>query len=165
MDYILKLFENQISFNSMLQIGVDMVIMGLLVVILAVKKPRISKKDEAVMKAFEKIVQETGNISRKFEANLETRQELLQQITAKLDQRIQEAQALFNRLEIEFARMESDKIPVHYPAAPAPRPQAGDHQKVLLLARKGLTPSEIAKRLKRPVGEVELILNLQKIAS
>jgi transcriptional regulator len=40
-----------------------------------------------------------------------------------------------------------------------------EQQKVLLLARKGLDASEIAKSLKRPVGEVELILNLQRIAS
>ena len=165
MDSILKLFENQVSFTSILQIGVDMVILGLLVVIMVAKRPRISKKDEAVMKTFEKIVEETANISQKFEANLEKRQELLQQITAKLDQRIQEALSLCNRLEIEFSRMEADKAPVQYSSATAPRPQGADQQKVLFLAGKGMTPAEIAKSLKRPVGEVELILNLKKIAS
>ncbi len=60
MEFILKLFETQVSFNSMFQIGVDVIILGLLAVILTVKKPRISKKDEAVMKSFEKIVEETA---------------------------------------------------------------------------------------------------------
>jgi hypothetical protein len=166
MDLFLKLFENQVSFNSMLQIGVDIIIVVLLVVILAVKKPRISKKDEAVMKAFEKIVEETVNISQKFEMNLERRQELLQQITTKLDQRIQEAQNLCSRLEIEYFRAEAaDKAPVQSSPGAGARSQGADHKKVLFLAGKGLAPAEIARSLKRPVGEVELILNLKKIAS
>ena len=165
MDFFLKFFENQVSFNSIVQIGVDIVIVLLLVVILAVKKPRISKKDEAVMKAFEKIVEETANISQKFEINLEKRQELLQQITAKLDQRIQEAQNLCSRLENESFRAEAEKAPVKNSTGPSARAQTTDRKKVLFLAGKGLAPAEIAKSLKRPVGEIELILNLKKIAS
>ncbi len=52
MESILKLFETQASFNNMFQIGIDVIMLGMLVLILAVKKPRISKKDEAVMKSF-----------------------------------------------------------------------------------------------------------------
>ncbi len=165
MEFISKLFETQASFNSMLQIGVDMIILGLLAVILALKKPRISKKDEAVMKAFAKIVEETANISQRFEINLEKSRDLLQQITARLDQRIQEAQSLCNRLEIEFPRIDADKVADKYSSGADPQPRGADRQKVLFLAGKGLDASEISKSLKRPVGEVELILNLQKIAS
>jgi hypothetical protein len=165
MELISKLFEIQIPFNNVLQIGVDVIMLGLLAVILIVRKPRISKKDEAVMKSFEKIVEETAQISKKFEINLEKRQELLQQITAKLDLRIQEAQSLCTRLEIGFSRTDADTPAVQPSSSAAPRPQSSDQQRVLALSRKGLDPSEIAKSLKRPVGEVELILNLQKIAS
>ena len=164
MDSIFKLFESQASFNSMLQIGIDMIMLGMLAVILVVKKPRISKKDEAVMKSFEKIVEETAAISQSFEINLEKRQELLQQVTAKLNQRIQEAQSLCARLE-QFSRMNTENLAVQDTPNPGPRPQISDQQKVLLLARKGLDATEIAKSLKRPVGEIELILNLQRIAS
>ncbi|SPF36287.1 hypothetical protein SBDP1_1490016 [Syntrophobacter sp. SbD1] len=164
MEFISKLFETHVSFNSMLQIGVDVIMLGLLVMILTLKKPRISKKDEAVMKSFEKIVEETGEISKKFEFNLEKRQELLQQITAKLDQRVQESQALCTRLE-QLSRLDVDKATIQQPANPAQRSQGADQQRVVGLARKGLSSSEIAKNLKRPVGEIELILNLHKIAS
>ena len=75
MEFISKLFETQVSLNSMFQIGVDVIILGLLGVILTVKKLRISKKDEAVMKSFEKIVEETALISQRFEINLEKRQD------------------------------------------------------------------------------------------
>lgn len=164
MEFILKLFETQVSFNTIFQIGVDVMILGLLVVILTVKKPRISKKDEAVMKSFEKIVEETAEISRRFETNLEKRQDLLQQITTKLDHRIQEAQSLCGRLE-QLSRIDADKSTPRHSSGAASSPQAADHQKVLFLAGKGLDASQIAKSLKRPVGEVELILKLQKIAS
>ena len=167
MEFIVKLFENQSSLNGIFQIGLDVLILGLLAAVLVVKKPRISKKDQAVMKSFEKIIEETGIISQEFESNLEKRQDLLQQITAKLDQRIQEAQSLCNRLE-QLSRMNIERIADQKPF-PAhgrdSRPRNTDQGRVLLLAKKGLNASEIAKNLKRPVGEIELILNLQKIAS
>ncbi|MGO9417633.1 MAG: DUF6115 domain-containing protein [Syntrophobacteraceae bacterium] len=164
MEFITKLSGSLASFNSMFQIGVDVIILGLLGVILTVKKLRISKKDEAIMKSFEKIVEETAQISQRFEINLEKRQDLLQQITAKLDQRIQQAESLCTRLETEFSRINTDKLAVQPPSSAGPHSQGADQQKILLLARKGLDASEIAKSLRRPVGEVELILNLQKIS-
>jgi hypothetical protein len=164
MEFISKLLGTQVSFNSMFQIGVDVIILGLLGVILTVKRLRISKKDEAVMKSFENIVEETALISQRFEINLEKRQDLLQQITAKLDQRIQQAESLCTRLD-QLSRINTDKLEAQHSSHAGPRPQGADQQKVLLLSRKGLDASEIAKSLKRPVGEVELILNLQKIAT
>jgi len=164
MELILKLFGTQVSLNSMFQIGVDVIILGLLGMILTVKKLRISKKDEVVMKSFENIVEETALISQRFEINLEKRRDLLQQITAKLDQRIQAAESLCTRLD-QLSRINTDKLAVRHSPSAGPRPQWADQQKVILLARKGLDASEISKSLKRPVGEVELILNLQKIAS
>lgn len=167
MEFLAKFFENQQSFSGIFQIGLDVLILGLLATVLVVKKPRISKKDQEVMKSFEKIIEETGAISQEFESNLEKRQNLLQQITVKLDQRIQEAQSLCNRLE-QLSRMNIEKLPdqKHSPInGQGSRPHHTDQNRVLLLAKKGLNASEIAKNLKRPVGEIELILNLQKIAS
>jgi hypothetical protein len=164
MEFISKLFESQVSLNTMFQIGVDVIILGLLGVILTVKKLRISKKDEAVMKSFEKIVEETALISQRFESNLEKRQDLLQQITAKLDQRIQQAESVCTKLD-QLSRMKTEKPAVRHSSSAVTHPQRTDRQKIFLLARKGLDASEISKNLKRPVGEVELILSLQRIAS
>ena len=143
MEFISKLFETHVPFNSMLQIGVDLIILGLLIVILIVRKPRISKKDEAVIKSFEKIVEETAEISKRFEINLEKRQELLQQITAKLDQRIQEAQSLCARLEHfrDASRTDCRKTR-HYVFSEYLRraSQDAEQQRVLALAERDLTP-------------------------
>jgi len=116
------------------------------------------------MKSFENIVEETALISQRFEINLEKGQDLLQQITAKLDQRIQQAESLCTKLE-QLSHRNTEKPVVRHSPSAAPRPQRTDRQKIFLLAGKGLDASEISKNLKRPVGEVELILNLQRIAS
>ena len=164
MELISKLFGTQVSFNSMFQIGVDVMMLALLGVILTVKKLRISKKDEGVMKSFENIVEETALISQRFEINLGKRQDLLQQITAKLDQRIQQAESVCTKLD-QLSRMKTEKPAVRHSSSAVTHPQRTDRQKIFLLARKGLDASEISKNLKRPVGEVELILSLQRIAS
>ena len=164
MELISKLFGTQVSLNSMFQIGVDVIILGLLGVIVTVRKLRISKKDEGVMKSFGNIVEETALISQRFKINLEKRRDLLQQITAKLDQRIQEAESLCTRLD-ELSQVNTDKLAARHSSSAGPRPQGADQKKALLLAREGLDACEISKSLKRPVGEVELILHLQKIAS
>lgn len=162
MESLLKLLEARISLNAILQIGIDVVILGLLVAIMRVKRPRMSQKDQAVVASFERIVAETAEISRKFEVNLQKRQDLLQQITAGLDERIQEGHKLCARLD-QLSRAQTERAPkAHSPDA---APRASEQKTVLSLAAKGLTAGEIAKRLKRPVGEVELILSLRKIAS
>ncbi len=109
-------------------------------------------------------MQETALISQRFEINLEKRRDLVQQITAKLDQRIQEAETRCARLD-QLSQINTGKLAVQHSSSAGPRPQGADQHKVLLLAGKGLDASEIAKSLQRPVGEAELILNLQKIAS
>ncbi len=167
MESILKLFEIQTPLSIIFQIGVDVIILGLLVFILTLKRPRISKKDEEVMRSFEKIMEETAIISQSFEVNLEKRQELLQQITARLDQRIMDAKSLCARLE-RSPNGADDKLAIQSSQSSltaGPRSQNADQQKVLSLARKGMSATEIAKSLKRPAGEIELILDLQKIAS
>lgn len=164
MEAILKMLEARTSFNAILQIGMDVVILVLLALVLRVKRPRMTQKDEELVDSLGKVIEETAEISRKFEANLEKRQELLQQITAKLDERIQEGRQLCARLE-HLSRMENERAALVHSSNAVPGGHASDHQKVLALARKGLAADEIAKRIKRPVGEVELILSLRKIAS
>jgi len=149
----------------MLQIGVDAIILVLFAAVLIFRRPRISKKDEAVVRSLENIVEETKKISKDFEVNLERRQELLQQITLKLDQRIQIAQNLCNRLDQISQTAEVAVQNLESSSTAGQRPQNADQQKVLSLAQKGLNAAEIAKNVRRPVGEVELILGLKKIAS
>ncbi len=160
----LKLLETHTSLNAFLQIGLDVVILGLLAAVLRAKRPKVSRQDETLLRSLDKIMAETAEISRKFETNLEQRQELLQQVTAKLDGRIQEGLKVCARLE-ELSNARTERIAPGNPPKAETNAHPSDQQKVLALARQGLDADQIAVRLKRPVGEVELILNLRKIAS
>jgi hypothetical protein len=46
-----------------------------------------------------------------------------------------------------------------------PASRNNDQEKVLQLATKGLDAESIAKRLQKPIGEVELILSLKKLSA
>ncbi len=162
METILKITEHP-GLSSIFQIGLDILILALLAAFLVFKKQRLSKKDMGIIQSFEKIIAETGDISETFEKNLEDRKELIQQITARLDQRIQEAQTLCGRLEtlINTGLEKSEK---KFSEPVSPGSHNADRQKILSLANKGLNASEIAKAVRRPVGEIELILSLQRIS-
>jgi len=170
METLTGILSNSSYLGSAFQVVLDVVILVMLAVLLMGKKHRASKADETVLESFEKIIKETAAISREFETNLEQRQQLIQQITGRLDQHIQEGRDLCARLE-RLNHTSADNLAALTAAAPVQAQttilQNGktDHQKVLFLANKGLSPSEIAKSLRRPLGEIELILSLQKIAS
>ena len=170
MEYFVNLFGSLSNLTGVLQIGLDIFILGLLAVLLAGRKRKVTARDGEVIESFEKIIEETGTISREFGINLEKRQELIRDITARLDQRIQEARDLCARLD-HMARTGVENLDSGSSNSSAAHPpdssKSGktDRQKVLFLAGKGLDAAAIAKSLKKPVGEVELILNLCKIAS
>jgi hypothetical protein len=164
MESLLRIFENQSYLSSLSQIGLDILILGLLAAVLLGKKQRLSKKDGEVIGSLQKIIEETGAISRDFELNLQQRQNMIQQITAGLDQRIREAQRMCDRLEQLSQASAAAAANSETSGGGNAKSRKTDQQKVILLARKGLNASEIARNLRKPVGEVELILNLQKIA-
>ena len=166
MESLFQLFENQPSLSSLSQIVLDLLILGLLAAVFLARRRRISKKDGEVVDSFQKIIEETATISRDFELNLQQRQNMIQQVTAGLDQRIMEAQKMCDRLEQSMRQMVqlNTDMEAKSTAAGNARTRSSDQQKIVLLAQKGLSASDIAKNLKKPLGEVELILNLQRIS-
>lgn len=169
MDYLTGFLGNQSNLTGVLQIGLDILILGLLAVLLGGRKRRMTAKDKEVIESFEKIIEQTGTISHEFGTNLEKRRELIKEITAALEERIQEARDVCGRLERLLKTAGTGlSSPASAKTAPAPagtrQSAKTDQRKVAFLADKGLDAAEIAKSLKKPVGEVELILNLRKIA-
>ncbi len=165
MEFFSNLFATQSNLGTFPQIVLDVVILALLaLIILAVRKRKGSGKDAALVESFEKIIEATAAISKEFEANLAKRQELIQQITARLDRQIRESQDLCLRLEQAGRDASSAHSAAAFPAKTT-HPEKIDRQKVLALANKGLSAQEIAKNMKKPVGEIELILNLLRIAT
>jgi len=166
MESLLTMFEHNPLLGSLSQITMDVLILGLLAAVLFGKRQSLSKKDGQVLDSFQKIIEETKTISRDFEVNLQQRQNLIQHVTASLDQRIAEAQKMCEKLEQsmhQLVQVNTD-IETKTTAMGNARTRNSDHQKIVLLAQKGMSAPEIAKNLKKPLGEIELILNLQKIS-
>lgn len=107
--------------------------------------------------SLEKILQQTETIAQEFEANLQQRRELINQVVAALDAKINQARRVCQDLEkLQLAARSS--VPVQTPLA---RDQ--ESKVILNLARKGLSASAIAERLKKPLGEIELVLSLRRL--
>ncbi|MCX7822994.1 MAG: hypothetical protein N2260_06095 [Syntrophobacterales bacterium] len=111
-------------------------------------------KVETIVESLVKIAKEHEVISKQFEANLETKRSLILELTAQLDQLINRAAEVISRLEriIEEAKEIETSSSVTNP----------EHERILSLARKGFTVQSIAHQVNKPVGEVELIINLYK---
>ena len=152
-----SLFEGP-YFISFLQILLDVTIIVFLVVHFA-RRPKVSQGVQPLTESLGRIIEETNGISEAFDKNLQERQILIQNLLAKLDQRLQEAQQLCTRLE--GLNRQANSVSTSTYGSPARVP---DTHEILRLARNGLTPASIAKRLKKPIGEIELVLSLERIS-
>lgn len=161
MDTILKWVTDQSNLAGSFQLLIDLLLAIILVGILYYlnKSPRSVTGTEELTRSLAQIVEETKTIADEFEANLRERQALIQQLIAKLDQRVKDAQDLCNQLR----GLTQSYRPT--PSSGSTQFSQGDQRKVIALARQGLDPESIAKRLQKPLGEVELILNIQRLSS
>ena len=95
-------------------------------------------------------------LSDRLASDLEARAERLERLLALASGRIRELERLIQLQPAAETRLIEPK--------PQPRGEGVDasHLDVYELADNGHTPVEIAKRLDRPTGQVELILNLRR---
>lgn len=152
---------DQPTLVSLLQVTLDILILlaiSLFFLFLG-KRQKLPAGTEELLHNLEKILEETRKIGKEFDTNLQERQDLIRQILARLDQKIEEAEKLCDRME-GLGKAQA-AAPVEDQAA---MPSQSDHRKVLLLSKKGMDPKAIAKRLQRPIGEVELILDIQRLS-
>ncbi|GKT07364.1 hypothetical protein [Desulforhabdus sp. TSK] len=151
-------FGGEMSWTLVMQIVLDAGLIILLFLILGRRSKPVDGSQDLV-DALEKIVEETRVLAREFESNLQERKALIQNILSRLDERLSEAERVCSRLEeVQRAALEAKREITLVPAS-----RSNDQEKVLQLAGKGLDAESIANRLQKPIGEVELILNLKKL--
>ncbi|SRR5690606_13580587 len=121
------------------------------------------------------LVVELSEMARQITAQLDTRSTKLEALIEEADQRIEELKRLSSAQApaSPFASSPPGPSPADPPAGASPEPAAADpaptapdaidprHADVYALADEGLGPQDIAHRLNRPSGEVELILALR----
>lgn len=105
---------------------------------------------------------ELAEMAKNISERLDERAANLERLIQAADQRIQTLRGL------EAITSESQPAPAPLkrrerpaPAQPQPTLWGEQHAEIFALADQGIGPSEIAKRLGRPKGEVELILHLR----
>lgn len=158
MQLMMEWLRDQANILTLFQIFLDLVLAAL-VIALMIRRPRTvnpSAYDELTT-SLEKIINETRQLGADFEANLQERHKLIKQITSQLDSRLDEAKTVHAQLEALQQNAEQA-------ARPEPLKRNTDHQEVLRLARKGHKVEAIARHLRKPVGEVELILKLNQMS-
>jgi hypothetical protein len=158
MEMLSTWFDGGMSWTLVMQIVLDIGLIILLFLILGRRSKPVEGSHDLV-DALEKIVDETSVLAREFESNLQERRALIQSMLCRLDERLSEAEKVCSRLE-EAQRM---ALEAKRECTLVPPSRNNDHEKVLQLAGKGLDAESIANRLQKPIGEVELILNLKKL--
>lgn len=127
----------------------------------------------------ERIEEIRGEAARRGRASAEMAaadaEELARRLSAVLDNKAAKLEILLEKTDRKIAALEAVRAG-HGSVAPAQRErddsprestngrsfEPGDHDPVIRLADEGVEPVEIAQRLGRPVGEVELILALRR---
>jgi hypothetical protein len=111
-------------------------------------------QQRAVERDMNNALVELAEMARQVSAQLETRAARLQELLDRADQTIARLERLTGRAAHDAPAADSSA-----PTAAPPEPPA--HAEVYRLADGGLGAAEIATRLDRPRGEVELILALR----
>lgn len=147
------------NWHTLLQLVLDGLLLALVLVLLWERRRKVSSAPSTdVVESFERILAETRTLSEAFDQNLRERGRLIEKVLEALDIKLEEARAVLDRLE-RCRRGAADAAP---PTARDPSPKTVA-ERILHLAGAGHTPQEIASRIRRPIGEVELVLSLHKL--
>jgi len=154
------------------QIALEIVLVILLLIIWRrTKAPRTeetARLPENWQQPLEKFLEEAERLSETFERNLDDKKNLSSDLILKLDRRLSDYQALLKQTEASFnsaqkklAELRKDAAP---PAADAQANPAAPEVRALVLqmAKKGHSAEEIASKVRLHIGEVELIIDLDR---
>jgi hypothetical protein len=131
--------------------------------------PRMSlAQQRSLERDMSTLVVELSEMARQITAQLDTRAAKLEALIAEADQRIEQLKrhSAAGTREVEPPVSRPADPPASSPD-PAPAEETVDprHAAVYALADEGLSASAIAQRLRRPSGEIELILALRPASS
>jgi hypothetical protein len=164
-----------------MQLGLEALLVVLLLVILK-RSGQAVKSDPAHMpenlkNSIEKFLAESEKIAAVFAQNLQDKKNLSADLILKLDRRLSDYQVLLKQTEASFNAAQKKLAEVKNSQAAAkiaaPAPAAENSGKanpaapevrdlVLRMAKKGFTPEEIAAKARLHLGEVELIIDLER---
>jgi len=157
---------------TFMQVALEVILVILLLVIWrrtrAVRIEETPRLPEDWQQPLEKFLEEAGRLSAAFERNLEDKKNLSADLILKLDRRLSDYQALLKQTEAAFNKAQKKMAGLRQgdnaPAADAQANPAAPEVRALVLqmAKKGHPPEEIAAKARLHLGEVELIIDLER---
>ena len=117
--------------------------------------------------SLENFLAEAEKLSANFERNLEDRKNLSADLILKLDRRLSDYQLLLKQTEASLGQAQKKLAGLRQdsagPAAAQANPAAPEVRALVLqMAKKGHPPEEIAAKARLHLGEVELIIDLER---
>lgn len=117
--------------------------------------------------SLENFLAEAEKLSANFERNLEDRKNLSADLILKLDRRLSDYQLLLKQTEASLGNAQKKLAGLRQesavPAALQANPAAPEVRALVLqMAKKGHPPEEIAAKARLHLGEVELIIDLER---
>jgi hypothetical protein len=153
------------------QVAVEILLVLLLLILWrrtrAVRPPDPAGLPENWQHSLENFLAEAEKLSANFERNLEDRKNLSADLILKLDRRLsdyqillKQAEASFNSAQKKLAGLRQEGVS---PAAAGANPAAPEVRALVLqMAKKGHSTEEIAAKARLHLGEVELIIDLER---
>ncbi len=146
---------------AVIQIGLDIVLLGFLFFLILRRQPGPSL-DNPALRSAEDFLAASERLSAKFDENLQEKRALIQDLIFQLEAKTDEMKRLLDRAE----RLKWDVARRPAVVDDRPRPVGTDpadkKAEVIRLSRDGLSPAQIARRLRLPKGAVEVILSLKQ---
>jgi hypothetical protein len=158
---------------TFIQLAVEILLVILLLLIW--RNTRAGKPEEPAhlpetwQHSLENFLEEAEKLSATFAKNLEDKKNLSADLILKLDRRLSDYQVLLKQTEASFASAQKKLAGLNQGAAeqalaaPPANPAAPEVRALVLqMAQKGLPPEEIAAKTRLHIGEVELIIDLER---
>lgn len=150
------------SLFSLLQIGLDLCLIGVMLFLLKKRSGDLLQADR-ITASIREVFEETQSLAEGFDANLRERQTLMRRSLEKLDRQIETATRL--KADLEAIQTGMAQAPVPPNQADESSVRHSEQHLIHQLSQQGLPPRAIAERLRKPLGEVELVLNLRTLAT
>jgi hypothetical protein len=156
------------------QVALEIILVILLMIIWrrtkAVRPEEFPRPPENWQQPLEHFLAEAERLSAAFERNLEDKKNLSADLILKLDRRLSDYQDLFKQIEAgcdsarkDLAELDQSKASQAAAAAQEANPAAPEVRALVLqMAKKGHPPEEIAAKARLHLGEVELIIDLER---
>ncbi len=149
--------------------------MAILALTYIIVRPFLRRRKDPLDKPFNLSLAQQRHVERQMNSALVELAEMARQITGQLDTRAARLSALMDDADRKIDELKQLSQQVITPAnnspatqtkpespPPPPEPEDSRHREVYDLADQGLAPPEIAAKLGRPRGEIELILALRR---